>query len=404
MNTNGQNTAEIYDVHKIDEFLIENGLRSLSRELKLTTKGSMSKSSMDRLRKILLSKLEGLPGGMEVYEILSTRLADGRQGSMGMPLIADKVISIIASIVSSATTAFRFAGSKLVLQADLGPVEVTNSDGTKTIRHLKWRDSEGYCEVILPEEYRDFFDVGDKFGANSKDKAIKDGIVGFRIPTSNYHSLVPMKVVGFYKSPPGSKGNVVIAPSAIVYYHGSDYDVDTLFVIKKEKYTKDTVNLNNLLQKFDPTHKENPDLIVAKNSVPGFSDNKELLFDGNKLHEYLIPMISKASSVLKAKFDATRGMNVLEKRKASKEIEELEKSLDTISAIAAIAAKNAKVDLLSNNLRDIKNRKDLLTPITFTEALRIRHKVKGELREALTIDDKFLNNLQKNNLITIKCN
>ena len=59
--------------------------------------------------------------------------------------------------------------------------------------------------------------AGDKFIPGND-----NGMVGFRIPSTNYHSLLPLKVVGFYDAPKGAKANVVIAPSAIVYFHGSD--------------------------------------------------------------------------------------------------------------------------------------------------------------------------------------
>jgi len=219
MNTNGANFAESFDLHKLNSFLITNGLRRVSRALRLTRKGGASSASKAMLTKRVISSLEGLPGGRDVLEMLQAVDPETKQkASLNLPLISERVVSTIASFMTKATTGFKFQGSKLVLQADLGLQELYNeSTGRWTKRKLEFRDKDGYCEIILPETYREFMKEGDAFTFGSE-----NGLVGFRIPSTNYHSLLPLKVVGFYPVPKGSKGNIVIAPSLVVYYHGSD--------------------------------------------------------------------------------------------------------------------------------------------------------------------------------------
>lgn len=206
MNTNGKNTAEATELHNLNAFVIENGLRGMVRELRLTSKGSLTGKSMDAIRKKMMSVLEDVPGGADLYRLLNAKDESGQQVSLSLPLIGARAVSTLSSMVSRATTQFRFPGSKLVLQADVG-----------LGRELKYKDDEGFTEVILPQEYAKYMSKGDKFIPGGK-----NGVIAFRIPSTNYHSLIAMKVVGFYPTPAGSKGNVVIAPSPIVYYHGSD--------------------------------------------------------------------------------------------------------------------------------------------------------------------------------------
>lgn len=228
MNTNGLNTAEAAELHRLNAVIIENGLKGVFRELKLTKKGGLTGKSVKILKSKLASSLEGVQGSRDIYNLLSFKGKD--KVSLSLPLIADRVVATLSSIMTSATTGFRFEGSKLVLQAELGKRDVWNDQTQKyEHRYLKYRDSEGYCEVILPRYYESFMKKGDKFLPGSQ-----NGIVGFRIPSTNYHSLLPLKVVGFYDAPINAKANVVIAPSTIVYFHGSDYDVDTLFILRKE--------------------------------------------------------------------------------------------------------------------------------------------------------------------------
>lgn len=51
---------------------------------------------------------------------------------------------------------------------------------------------------------------------------------GVRIPSTGIHSAVPMKIVGSVNI----KDNIIIAPQELVALHGSDFDVDSLFVIR----------------------------------------------------------------------------------------------------------------------------------------------------------------------------
>ena len=215
IDTNGRNTTEAAELHRLNALVIENKLRGVFRELKLTAKGGLTGKSVKELKKRLASTLEGVPGSRDIYNLLSFKGKD--KVSLSLPLIADRVVATLSSIMTSSTTGFRFKGSKLVLQAELGKRDVINSDGTKEHRYLKFRDAQGFCEVILPRSYETFMKAGDKFIPGND-----NGMVGFRIPSTNYHSLLPLKVVGFYDAPKGAKANVVIAPSAIVYFHGSD--------------------------------------------------------------------------------------------------------------------------------------------------------------------------------------
>jgi hypothetical protein len=231
MNTNGQNPSEIFDLHLTNAALIANGRRQLQRDLRITRKGTLSKAALDKVLKRLASTVEELPGASDLKRLLSFRNPITKQPiSLSLPLIAEKTVSTISSMYSASTVGFSLSGSKLVLQADLGPTRVwdvrTNS---YQVRDLQYKDHEGYTEVILPIEYQEFLNVGDTFHPSS------NGIVGFRIPSTNYHSGIAARVVGFYPASANSKSNIIIAPSLIVYYHGSDYDVDGLFIIKKQR-------------------------------------------------------------------------------------------------------------------------------------------------------------------------
>ena len=186
MNTNGLNEAETHQLYELNSLIIDLGLRGLNRSLKLTRKGTLTKKPLMEIRRALLATAESIPGNRDLYYLLSHKDENGRhEVPMSLPLIANKVVSNIASIFSKDTTSFRFAGSKLVLQSDMGTQKFYDSKGKLIIEPLKFKDEEGYTEVFLPESYKEFFEEGDKVILNGK-----DSMVGFRIPSSNYHSLL----------------------------------------------------------------------------------------------------------------------------------------------------------------------------------------------------------------------
>ena len=81
----------------------------------------------------------------------------------------------------------------------------------------------------------------------------------------------------------------------------------------------------------------------------------------------------------------------------------MEKNLNKISTIAAAAAKNTKVDLFAKNIREEKNKRDLATPITFTRIVRVRYKIREEIKDTILTDDKFMQKLVEENLIKLEC-
>jgi len=396
-NTNGQNSNEIFDLHQASALIIDNGVRQVARDMRLTPKGGLTQNSETMIRNKLQDNLEGLPGGRDVYELLKARNGQDRV-SFNLPLIADRVVSSLSSMITSATTGFRFKGSKLVLQADLGKQEVTNPDGTTEFRNLKWRDEEGYCEVLLPEEYKDYMTVGDKVG-------ISKGLVGFRIPTTNYHSLLPMKVVGFYPSPEGAAGNVIIAPSLIVYYHGSDYDLDSLFVIRKEtNRDPQTLDLNPMLKEINPAHKQDDALVVNPGDVYGYSNGEPVLVNGSKLRDYLTQHIVLLTQQIATVSSQIPEASYAERSLLNKQLSAMNDTLRKLTTITEVVAKNDIVHNFASNLLERKNRADLLTPISFDDILRVKSDVEAELATLLTPENlNFYQRLAASGLIQIKC-
>ena len=234
-NFSGKNFDAAQRLFKAQEELMNLGGRKLLDELGIKNRVEEATRKLDQrtqrenLRKKSSSKLDGNKDLRQEEAINNPKLG------INTPFLVRKIITDLSSMFSKATVAIRLPGAGLVLQSAYGSAEFTDKDGKFVKRELKWRAKDGYAEVILPDFWKDKFKEGDTI--------MFDTMVGFRIPSTELHSAIPLRVVGFY---PGNK-NVIIAPKEIVFFHGSDYDVDKLYVMRKDMHSsnKSVMTLDN---------------------------------------------------------------------------------------------------------------------------------------------------------------
>ena len=60
-------------------------------------------------------------------------------------------------------------------------------------------------------------------------------VIGYRIPTEDKYSMIPLKIVGFV---PRASGQHLIMPKEITYFTGSDFDIDKIYCMFKSWYTR----------------------------------------------------------------------------------------------------------------------------------------------------------------------
>lgn len=65
-------------------------------------------------------------------------------------------------------------------------------------------------------------------------------MIGYRIPTEDKYSMIPIKIVGFV---PKLAGQVLIAPKEITLLTGSDFDIDKMFIMKHTVFTKSATDI-----------------------------------------------------------------------------------------------------------------------------------------------------------------
>lgn len=214
LNVLHKNTGQAAQVYEAVSALIERGIDKLDKKF---AKG---------IRAGLKQALE-TPSSERASYLYNSGISHNN------PVIEQKAVAAIASGFEKLTTKIKFPGGKLVLQSAYGITKYNKSslsaDDIRKGQRLKYikENDRFFAEVILPRELL----TAEQIRAVDKGESvyIYGDMFGFRIPSTELHSAIPMKIVGTYDS----KGtNVIIAPKEIVALHGSDYDVDSLFIVR----------------------------------------------------------------------------------------------------------------------------------------------------------------------------
>lgn len=191
----------------------------------LVSKGAASKTEVyheilaELYNDVYLNKLKKEPE--EVRKFKTPR-------PWNFPGIEDKIITQFSASLQNNVVQTKFKGTKLVLMSQVG----ASLENQPRLQYKTDPNGNLYAEAYLPKKF-----LNDSLEKEIQEKGFADlfylpELLGFRIPSSEIHSAVPMRVVGFHDL--GS--NVVILPEELVPLHGSDFDVDALFVISPEVY------------------------------------------------------------------------------------------------------------------------------------------------------------------------
>lgn len=169
------------------------------------------------------------------------------------PIIFRKFQEAYVSQFNSSVFSQKSSGLKLTAVSDYGMLNPQTGERLK-IHHVSENGSKteaSYAEVLISEEFlskygitqEDLIEINSKNGkdlsSNShlkkKDLArFSDEIMtmlGFRIPTQDHNSMIPFKVVGML---PSFYGSVVVVPREMVALSGMDFDIDSVFALRKE--------------------------------------------------------------------------------------------------------------------------------------------------------------------------
>lgn len=347
--------------------------------------------------KELVKKLD-LPGNERIVELLNTPRI-----SMNNPLFSEKLMQTFFNSFTKSTVKPKHPGGSFVLQSEFGfEANRILSENSMRIPELVTDDQGNllYAECYLPEMYSDQVKAGEMIYYNSEHY---NKMFGFRIPSSDLHSSVPLKVIGYY--PSSMHDNVVVIPSAVTALHGSDFDVDKLFVVRYGVFGQDDKDIDpkspdqnqsepNVRREYRTRFQSSNSIIAQKGVKFGFtapeatySDRGNITsFGPNDRHTEIFNIDSVLIDEKKKTQDEIIQLEVdivehdktpttgraEEARKANRrrdlmnELESLEKHLDTLKTIQKGLYSNQILDAVLDNISySGQNAEDILFGITF---------------------------------------
>lgn len=177
--------------------------------------------------------LKGSSSTTEVYHEILAELSNKVQNNKkdldlkpwNFPSIEDKIITQFSSTLQNNVVQTKFKGTKLVLMSQVK----ANMEGLERLKYKVDESGNLYAECYLPKKFLKK-EIEDKIMSSESHIFFDPELLGFRIPSSELHSGVPIRVKGFHNL----DSNVIIAPEELVPLHGSDFDVDSLYVITQE--------------------------------------------------------------------------------------------------------------------------------------------------------------------------
>lgn len=154
-----------------------------------------------------------------------------------------RIQSLLNSILKNRVTKQKIAGGALIQASAYGlsrkPRMVYEGEGDSA--RLKYAE----CYIPCPTEELYNLLLDPKTHELDINKRDKDGnliippkyleSIGYRIPTEDKYSMLPLKVIGFL---PRQVGSVIILPEEITTISGSDFDVDKMYCMFHELYVR----------------------------------------------------------------------------------------------------------------------------------------------------------------------
>ena len=172
------------------------------------------------------------------------------------PVQSIRIQNLLNSIIKSRITKQKIKGGSLIqvtnygLNDDLKIVFEKDSKGKLRIKHI---------ECMMPWYTREFLDPLMDEGTHELDiSRIPEDLreaIGYRVPTEDKYSMIPLYIKGFT---PRQNGSVIMLPSDITTLSGADFDVDKLYVLLPEFRTYSTFNIRKSWNKF---YQENPNIV-----------------------------------------------------------------------------------------------------------------------------------------------
>ncbi len=149
------------------------------------------------------------------------------------PAVEKYGLIALGSAIEKATIRVRIPGSKLSLQSPVGFVSPKTGEPLAVKPFGKGMGP--YAEALI---HADLLDENMRAALEAGvDLFVSPELLGFRIPTSELHSSTAIKIVGTHYE--DNYVSTIIMPQELIPIQGWDFDIDSLFILKRTPFSQD---------------------------------------------------------------------------------------------------------------------------------------------------------------------
>lgn len=232
-------------------------------------------SDVDKFKQYLLDQIKSNPKyGRDMINAIDLVFDSNGNRTFQIPLdfpnIRNKIESITLAKFKNGITKQHIHGGASIMASAIGlthQLHILTEDGSQikskeelelAIKNNAIRGAECYLPAYSKKFYEPFLKTKtDKDGNTYQELDIENmplelrELVGYRIPTENKYSMLPLIIKGFL---PAQNGDAIMVPADITVIAGSDFDVDKMFLMIPEfetilydykKAKKDFEKINN---------------------------------------------------------------------------------------------------------------------------------------------------------------
>ena len=235
---------EVLDMYQ--SIIVENLLDDFAR-----VKGRFE--SIESLQSAMLQQVKGNPkygrdmvNALELIEIVNP-ITGEQEKTFNIPLnnpsTTKKIQELVTSMFKNAVTKQTIRGGACILVSNFGLTDklhiLHNEDGSI-------KGAECYLPAYSKQFYTPFMvtktdSMGNEYQELDIEKMPEElrKLVGYRIPTEDKYSMIPLIVKGFL---PQQNGSSIMVPADITQIAGSDFDVDKMFLMIPEFRVSDEMD------------------------------------------------------------------------------------------------------------------------------------------------------------------
>lgn len=239
-------------------------------------------ATIEDLQKAMLDTIKGNPKyGRDMLDALQIveHIVNGEKvKTFNIPLhnpsTTTKIQELVNSMFKNAITKQQIKGGNCILVSNFGFTDklhiLRNEDGSV-------QGAECYMPFYTKEYFEPFMrevtdENGNVIGQEVDINAIRKQdpellkMVGYRIPTEDKYSMLPLIIKGFL---PQQNGSAIMLPADVTQIAGSDFDIDKLFLMIPEFYVRDVFDMKTAWIDFynDPSNADITDEIDSNAAV-----------------------------------------------------------------------------------------------------------------------------------------